>query len=125
MLLRNRDTLPDKVLDERLKEFGLLRFAAYMSCVCIRTLGEDESLLTPGIKAEMVKIDGNRFSLFTADMFCDEYIGFTSNSLKDRVKRGVEFLGKAWKLREFLGVSPARFVFDKFVGLFGKPYVNK
>lgn len=124
MLQRNRDNVPDSVLDERLKEFGLMRFAAYLSSVCVCMLGLDESLLTPGIKAELAKIDEKHLARFTTDMFCDEYIGFTSNSLKDRVRRGVEFWGKAWKLRMFLGVSPACFVFDKFVGLFSKPYVN-
>lgn len=73
----------------------------------------------------MIKIEDKQLQRFADDMFRDDYTGFTSNSVKDRIERGFDFLGKAWKLREFLGVSPARFVFDKFVGLFGKPYVYK
>lgn len=124
MILQNRGAMLDRLLDERLNEFGLMRFAAYMSRVCVSQLGVDESLLTDGLTAEMSKIDDKQLTRFVGDMFCDEYIGFTSNSMRDRMERGVEFMSKAWKLREFLGVSPARFVFDKFVGLFEKPYVN-
>lgn len=125
MLLQKRGTLPEKLLDERLNGFGLMRFAAYMSRVCVLRLSMDESLLTAGLKSEMSKIEDKQLQRFVDDIFRDDYTGFTSNSLKDRIERGFDFLCKAWKLREFLGVSPARFVFDKFVGLFEKPYANR
>lgn len=123
MILQKRGTLPDNLLDERLNGFGLMRFAAFMSRVCVSRLGMDECLLTSGLKAEMEKIDDKQLKRFEDDMFRDDYTGFTSNSLRDRFERGFDFMGKAWKLRQFLVVSPARFVFDKFVGLFEKPYV--
>lgn len=125
MILQKRGTLPDNLLDERLNGFGLMRFAAYMSRVCVSRLGMDECLLTSGLKAEMEKIDDSILLRFVNDMFREDYKGFTSNSVRDRIERGFDFLSKAWKLREFLSVSPVRFVFDKFIGLFEGPNVNR
>lgn len=117
MLLKGRDSVPEDVIDARLKAFGLMRFAAYMTKLCELRLGLLEPYLTKGLIAEMDNISEASLLRFEEDMFKAGYKGFTSNSVKDRIDRGLDFYRKRWKVEEFLGVSVSRFVWDKMIAI--------
>ena len=117
VMLKNREEVDMDFLDEKLAEFGLMRFAAVMTSLCINKLGLREDIVPTTLLKEIKMLDSSLVARFESDMFSEEYEGFTTNSLRDRIKRGVDFYHKRWKIKEFLGVSMIPFLWEKMCAL--------
>lgn len=113
MMLKGRKEIALDVLDEKLKEFCLMRFTAVMTAICIERLGLSEEHVPQGVLSEIETLDRPTIERFEEDMYKMDYVGFSSNSLKDRIKRGIEFYRKRWKIKEYLGVSATTFLWEK------------
>lgn len=113
MMLKGRKEIALDVLDEKLKEFCLMRFTAVMTVICIERLGLSEEYVPQGVLSEIETLDRPTIERFEEDMYKMDYVGFSSNSLKDRIKRGIEFYRKRWKIKEYLGVSATAFLWEK------------
>lgn len=118
LMLKERKDLSLADLDDKLKEFGLMRFASVMTALCIEKLGLQEEYVPNELLVGVKEIDQKWIDRFEADLFMQDYEGFSTNSLKDRIKRGKEFYKKRWKIEEFLGVSTTIFLLEKVCALF-------
>ena len=90
-----------------------MRFTAVMTVICIERLGLSEEYVPQGVLSEIETLDRPTIERFEEDMYKMDYVGFSSNSLKDRIKRGIEFYRKRWKIKEYLGVSATAFLWEK------------
>lgn len=117
MMLKRREELDLDFLDEKLTEFGLMRFAAVMTTLCMDKLGLPEEYVPKKLLKEVKILDRSLVNRFENDMYSNDYEGFTSNSLRDRIKRGVDFYHKRWKIKEFLGTSLIDFLWEKTYAL--------
>lgn len=115
--LLQRTEVPKKALAERLQEFGLMRYAAMLTRVCMDRLGLKEEYVPVELLTMSASFDEKDVKRFEADIFCYDHVGFSSNSLKDRIERGREFHRNRWKIEEFLGVSIYKFLMDKMVSI--------
>lgn len=116
-VLLQRTEVPKKVLAERLQEFGLMRFAAMLTRVCVGRLGLRAGCVPDAVEAMAASFSENDVNRFEADIFCYDHVGFSSNSLKDRIERGREFYRNRWKIEEFLGESIYKFLWNKMVSI--------
>lgn len=117
VMLKGRNELADDILDQKLNEFGLMHFAATMTALCVDRLGLQEEFVPKLLLSESKSIKQNLLERFEEDMFVKEYEKFSSNSLRDRLKRGKEFYKKSWKIKEFLNVSTTAFLWEKVCAL--------
>ena len=73
--------------------------------------------MSKGILDKIKSLSPSLIKRFEEDLFISDYETFSSNSLKDRLKRGKGFYKKRWKIREFLGVSTSTFLLEKVYAL--------
>jgi len=116
-MLKGRNEIRLDILDEKLEEYGLMHFAAAMTALCVQRLGLQEEFVSKGILDKIKSLSPSLIKRFEEDLFISDYETFSSNSLKDRLKRGKEFYKKRWKIREFLGVSTSIFLLEKVYAL--------
>lgn len=116
-VLLQRTEVPKKVLAEILQEFGLIRFAAMLTQVCMDRLGLKEEYVPVELLTVSASFDEKDVKRFEEDIFCYDHVGFSSNSLKDRIERGREFYRNRWKIEEFLGESIYKFLWNKMVSI--------
>ena len=117
LMLKGRKDLDFEVMDEKLKEFGLMHFAAVMTALCMEKLGLQEEFVSEGLLAEIKLLNPSLLERFEEDIFVRDYEKFSTNSLKDRIIRGKEFYKKRWKIKEFLGTSTTAFLWEKLCAL--------
>lgn len=117
LLLKNRNDAPGRVVDERLKQFGLMKFAACLTAICIKRLALPEQYVPVEVLKSVKELDEKTILCFEKDMFCSESHGFTSSSLIDRVKRGVWLFKNKWKIELFLDDSIYSFLWHKAVSI--------
>ena len=117
LLLMNRKEASMVLLSENIEKYGLLPFATYLSAACIRPLGLQETLLPECVARNLKRVKSELLERFVGDMFSTEYFKHTSDSLSDRVKRGLDLLGRRWKLEGVLNISVWQFVWEKFLRL--------
>lgn len=116
-VLLQRTEVPKKLIEERLLEFGLMRFAAMLTRVCVDRLGLLKECVPDAVEAMAASFDEKDVTRFETDIFCYDHVGFSSNSLKDRIERGKEFYRNRWKIEEFLGESIYKFLWNKMVSI--------
>lgn len=116
-MLKGRKQAPLDILDAKLKEFGLMRFAAAITAICVDRLGLQEEFIPNALLAESKSLSLDLIERVEEDMFVRDYEKFSTNSLKDRLKRGKEFYKKSWKINEFLNVSTTVFLWEKVFAL--------
>lgn len=116
-VLLQRTEVPKKVLAERLQEFGLMRFAAMLTRVCVDRLGLSKQCVPNAVMLMAASFEEEDVTRFEADIFCYDHVGFSSNSLRDRIERGREFYRNRWKIEEFLGESIYKFLWNKMVSI--------
>lgn len=116
-VLLQRTDVPKKVLEERLQEFGLMRFAAMLTRVCIELLGLHKDYVPTEVLKMAESFDEKDVKRFEEDIFCYDHVGFSSNSLKDRIERGREFYRNRWKIEGFLGESIYKFLWNKMMSI--------
>lgn len=117
LMLKGRKEIVLDVLDEKLKEFGLMRFAAAITALCVERLGLQEEYISKELLNEVKSLNPELIERLEEDIFVRDYEKFSTNSLKDRIKRGKEFYKKRWKIEEFLGTSTTGFLWEKFCAL--------
>lgn len=113
VMLKGRKELEDDILDQKLKEFGLMHFAAAITALCMDRLGLLEEFVPKSLLSESKSIKQDLLDRFEEDMFVQEYEKFSTNSLRDRLKRGKGLYKKSWKIKEFLNVSTTAFLWEK------------
>lgn len=117
LMLKERKEITLDVLDEKLKEFGLMRFAATMTALCIERLGLREEFVSKGLLVEIKALSPTLLEQFEEDIFVHDYEKFSTNSLKDRIIRGKAFCKKHWKIKWFLDTSTTAFLLEKIYAL--------
>ncbi len=117
LMLKGRKEISLDVLDEKLKEFGLMRFAAAMTALCVEKLGLQEDYVPKDLLVEVKALNPALIEKFEEDIFEDDYEKFSTNSLKDRIVRGKEFYKKRWKIMWFLNTSTTAFLWEKMEAL--------
>lgn len=117
-LLKNREQIDEVELETRLREFGLMRIAGYVTVLCINRLGMKEDIVPSFIIKEAKQINPSLTKRFEDDMFDTSHTGFTSNSFKDRFNRLFTFYHDRWKINEFLGVPFWQFVGQKVLAIY-------
>lgn len=120
MMLKGRSTLTFETLDEKLNEFRLMKFAAVMTAVCIDKLGLSKDFVSNGILSKIATLDQKLVVKFEEDLFEEDYERFSSSCFSDRLKRGISFCKKSWKLNEFLETSTIAFLWEKFYAIINK-----
>lgn len=116
-VLLQRTEVSKKLIEERLLEFGLMRFAAMLTRVCVDRLGLSRECVPNAVGAMAASFDEKDVTRFEADIFCYDHVGFSSNSLRDRIERGRDFYRNRWKIEEFLGESIYKFLWNKMVSI--------
>ena len=116
-VLLQRTKVPKKLIEERLLEFGLMRFAAMLTRVCVDRLGLSKECVPNAVGSMAASFDEKDVTRFEADIFCYDHVGFSSNSLRDRIERGREFYRNRWKIEDFLGESIYKFLWNKMVSI--------
>ena len=116
-LLKNREQMDDVELESRLRKFGLMRIAGYVTAMCIKRLGMKECIVPSFIIEEAKRVNPSLLKRFEDDMFDTSHTGFTSNSFKDRFNRLFTFYHDRWKINEFLGISFCQFVGQKVLAI--------
>lgn len=116
-VLLQRTEVPQNLLEELLDQYGLMRFAAMLTRLCMRRLGMRDDRIPTKLRAMAESLEEKYVIRFEADIFCYDHVGFASNSFKDRFERGREFYRNRWKIEEFLGESIYKFLWNKMVSI--------
>lgn len=117
--------IPEKVIVERLQEYGLIRFAAMLTRISAEWLGLQVDSIYPEINVISSSFDNDETKRFKDDFFCYTHVGLSTNSFKDRMARAQEFYRNRWKLKDYLGVSATQFVWEKFYSICKNKFNNK
>ena len=116
-MLKGRKEISLDILDEKLKEFSLMRFAAAMTALCIERIGLQEEFVPKSLLVEVKALNPTLIKKFEEDIFEFEYEKFSTNSLRDRIIRGMAFYKKRWKIMWFLDTSTTAFLLEKMKAL--------
>ena len=112
-LMKKSSNVDDGILKEKLAEFGLTRIAGVVTYLCLERLGMNNGSVPSFIIEESDKVSSALIKRIEDDMFDTNHEGFTTNSLKDRVKRIQKYYQNRWKIEQLLGVSYFRFIWEK------------
>ncbi len=112
-MLMKRSNMDDRILEEKLEEFGLMSLAAALTALCLTRLSLDEKYVPQAILRQAKNIKPSVLKKFEDDMYDTTHSGFTTNSLKDRIARLSTFYQNRWKIEYFYGMSLPGFVWNK------------
>lgn len=112
-LMKKSSDVDEDILKEKLAEFGLLRIAGVVTYLCVERLGMDNGSVPSFIMEESEKVPSALIKRIEDDMFDTNHEGFTTNSLKDRVKRIQKYYQNRWKIEQLLDVSYLQFIWEK------------
>ena len=116
-MMNKRKIEDDITLASKLNEFGLMEMAGSLTALCIRRFGLDKNNVPESVLAVAQKQDSSLLAKFEEDMFSLVHVGFTSNSLRDRVARISVFYRNRWKMQHYMNISFARFIWSKVLAI--------
>lgn len=116
-LMKKSCKVDEGILKEKLAEFGLLRIAGVVTYLCVERLGMNSNSVPSFIMEESEKVPSSLIKRIEDDMFYTNHEGFTTNSLKDRVKRILTFYRYRWKITHLLGISFVGFICNKVMAI--------
>ena len=111
--MKKSSNVDDGILKEKLDEFGLLRIAGVVTHLCVERLGMNSNSVPSFIMEESDKVPSSLIKRIEDDMFDTNHEGFTTSSLKDRIKRIQKYYQNRWKIEQLLGVSYSQFIWEK------------
>lgn len=117
-LMKKSSNVDEVVLREKLAEFGLLRMAGVVTYMCVERLGMISGSVPSFIMEESDKVPSALIKRIEDDMFDTNHDGFTTSSLKDRVKRIQKYYQNKWKIEQLLGVSYLQFIWEKVSSIY-------
>lgn len=112
-LIKKSGHIDEGVLKEKLEDFGLLKIAGVVTNLCVERLGMNSGSVPSFIMEESNKVPSALIQKIEDDMFDTNHEGFTTSSLKDRVKRIQKYYLNRWKIEQLLGVSYFQFIWEK------------
>lgn len=116
-LLMHSENLDEQVLAEKMQEFGLVRIAGIVTALCIKRLELKEEVIPECLSDAAKRVKPELLDKVEADMFDTTHEGFSTNSLRDRIKRIFTFYRYRWKITDVLGMSFVGFIWSKVAAI--------
>ncbi len=116
-LLVHSNNLDEHMLESKLYDFNLTKIAGIVTALCIKRLGLNEEIVPDFLLQESHNIKQTLLTKVEDDMFDTTHEGFSTNSLKDRIKRILTFYRYRWKITNFLGMSFVGFIWFKMMSI--------
>ena len=117
ILSREKSLVSSTWFSENVHRFGFLKITSVLTSLCVEYLGVDKVGLPPYLISLLDSRDVELEGRVLSDMFRKDKEGFGDSSFCSRVEGALLIFKRGWKSREFLGVGPMRFVFEKWVGI--------
>lgn len=116
-LLVHSKNLDEQVLAEIMHQFELERIAGIVTGLCIKRLGLNEDVIPVCLLDASKQVKPDLLGKVEEDMFDTTHEGFSTNSLKDRIKRIFTFYRYRWKITDLLGMSFTSFIWSKITSI--------
>ena len=116
-VLKNRDTKYDYEMVDAFRRYGLMKFAAVLTRLCMERIGLKAETVPAGVLEGARKVSLEMMMRFEDDMYSMEHEGFTTSSLRDRIARLSSFYHNRWKIVDYLETSYLSFVWSKVVAI--------
>lgn len=116
-LLTHSENLNEQVLAEKMREFGLAKIAGIATALCMKWLDLKEEVIPECLLEAAKQVKPELLVKVVEDMFDTTHEGFSTNSLRDRVRRIFTFYRYRWKITDVLGMSFVGFIWSKVVAI--------
>ena len=116
-LLTHSENLNELVLAEKMQEFGLVRIAGIVTALCIKRLELKDEVIPECLLEAAKQVKPELLDKVETDMFDTTHEGFSTNSLRDRIKRIFTFYHYKWKITDVLGMSFVGFIWSKVAAI--------
>lgn len=109
--------LDEQVLAEKMQEFGLARIAGIVTALCVKRLELKEDAVPACLLDAAKRVRPELLKKVENDLFDTTHEGFSTNSLRDRIKRIFTFYRYRWKITDVLGMSFVGFIWSKVAAI--------
>lgn len=116
-LLTHSENLNEQVLAEKMREFGLAKIAGIATALCMKWLDLKEEVIPECLLKAAKQVKPELLVKVEEDMFDTTHEGFSTNSLRDRVRRIFTFYRYRWKITDVLGMSFVGFIWSKVAAI--------
>ena len=117
ILQKEKELLSSAWFSESIERFGLTKFAAVLTSLCVEHLGVEKEQLPDCLQRLVDKVDKAIADKVLEDIFRKDGVGSINTTFASRMKLALSIFRKGWKYREFLGVGPFAFVLEKWCGI--------
>ena len=117
ILQKEKELLSSAWFSESIERFGLTKFAAVLTSLCVEHLGVEKEQLPDCLQRLVDKVDKAIVDKVLEDIIRKDGVGPINTTFASRLKLALSIFKKGWKYREFLGVGPFAFVLEKWCGI--------
>lgn len=117
ILQKEKELLSSAWFSESIERFGLTKFAAVLTSLCVEHLGVEKEQLPECLQGLVENADKVLADNVLEDIFRKDGVGSINTTFASRMKLALSIFRKGWKYREFLGVGPFAFVLEKWCGI--------
>ena len=117
ILQREKDLLSSAWFGESIERFGLTKFTAVLTSLCVEHLGVEKDQLPECLQKLVENTDKTLADKVLEDIFRNDGVGRIDTTFASRIKLALSIFRKGWKYKEFLSVSPLTFVLEKWAGI--------